>query len=31
MDEDKEDRANKMVEDCSKEGKWVMLQNLHLM
>ena len=26
-----EDRANKILEKYAKEGKWIMLENLHLM
>ena len=31
MGQGQEDRANRMLEECAKEGKWIMLQNLHLM
>ena len=31
MGQGQEDRANKMLEECAQEGKWIMLQNLHLM
>jgi dynein heavy chain len=31
MGQGQEDRANKMLEECATEGKWIMLQNLHLM
>ena len=31
MGQGQEERANKQLEECGKEGKWIMLQNVHLM
>ncbi|MCQ2818153.1 MAG: hypothetical protein MJ252_12880, partial [archaeon] len=31
MGQGQEDKANKQLEICAKEGKWIMLQNVHLM
>ena len=31
MGQGQEDRANKQLEECAKDGKWIMLQNVHLM
>ena len=31
MGQGQEDRANKQLEECARDGKWIMLQNVHLM